>query len=60
MDLIDQATRTLDRATKGMEPISKNRALVIARAAIYALLALAQELRTANEIAAERDALRRP
>ena len=51
MDMIAQATQMLSRATRGLEPKTAGRALVLGKAAVLAILALAQELRTANEIA---------
>lgn len=51
MDMIAQATQMLSRATRGLEPKTADRALVLGNAAVLAILALAQELRTANEIA---------
>ena len=51
MDLITEATQILSRATRGQEPKTADRALILGKAAVFAILALAQELRTANEIA---------
>lgn len=51
MDLITEATQMLSRATRGLEPKATDRALILDNAAVLAALAIAQELRTANEIA---------